>query len=402
MNYVLRALRHKNYRLFFIGQSISLVGTWMQQIAVSWLVYRLTGSALMLGLVGFASQIPVLLISPLAGVIVDQTNRHKLLILTQTLALFQSFLFVILIVTNWINVPFIFLLGICLGVINSFDVPARQSFFVHLVETREDLGNAIALNSSVFNVARLLGPSIAGILIALGGEVLCFIVNGLSYIPIILALLSMRISFEFKPSTNKNILRELNEGFRYIFGDHLIRNVLLMLAFVSLVAGHYVVFMPIFARVVLGGGPETLGFLVGATGVGACLGALYIASARNVSGLRKVVSRMYFLFSLGLLAFSFSKVFWFSAVSLCFTGFGMMAHIAGSNTMIQNAAKDEMRGRVMSFFAMALMGTAPIGSLLAGALASKIGAPLTLSLAALVSLAASILFAFNLKKVYPN
>lgn len=212
----------------------------------------------------------------------------------------------------------------------------------------------------------------------------------------------MNISFQFKPAANKNITHELKEGLRYIAGQAIIRNVLLMLGFVSLVAGHYVVFMPVFAKTVLSGGSQTLGFLVGATGIGAFFGALFIASTRQVSGLKKIVSRMYFLFSIGLLAFSFSKVFWFSAACLVFTGFGMMAHIAGSNTMIQNAAKDEMRGRVMSFFAMALMGTAPIGSLLAGALASKIGAPMTLSLAAGISLAASVIFAFNIKKVYPD
>lgn len=399
MNTILRALKHRHYRAFFIGQSISWIGTWMQTIAVSWMVYRLTGSAIALGLVGFISQIPVLFVSPFAGVIVDQSNRHKLLIWTQTLCLLEAVVLTVLTVTGQITLFWVYLLSFLLGIVNAFDMPSRQSFFVTIVENKEDLGNAIALNSSIFNVARLIGPSIAGILIAWGGELLCFVINALSFVPVIWVLLSMKIYAKPKPATSRKILPELKEGFAYLWGNKPIRLVLVMLAFVSLVTGPYMTLMPIFAKSVLGGGPKMLGFLVAAAGLGALIGALYIAAVKSIQGLGKIVAATSTIYGAGLLGFSLSTHFAGSAFFLVIAGFGMMASIAGSNTIIQSLVIEPMRGRMMSLFSMALVGTAPIGSFVYGILADNIGAPYTLAMGAVFCLLASAIFGYNLKKM---
>jgi len=334
--FMLRALRHRNYRLFFTGQTVSLIGTWMTRIATSWLVYRLTRSALLLGLVGFAGQIPSFLLAPFAGVLVDRWNRHRLLIVTQVLAMLQSAALAVLALTGIINIWHVLALCLFQGVINAFDMPARQAFVVEMVEKREDLGNAIALNSSMVNAARLLGPSIGGILIAAVGEGWCFFTDAVSYLAVIASLLLMRlVQRPHLVRERAPVLRELREGWSYVAGSPPIRSILLLLALVSLVGMPYTVLMPVFASEILHGGPHTLGFLMGAVGVGALAGAVFLAKRRTVVGLGKVIPIAAGLFGIGLIGFSLSRVLWLSLILLLLTGIGFMVNMAASNTLLQ-------------------------------------------------------------------
>jgi MFS family permease len=377
--FMLRALAHKNYRLFFSGQSISLIGTWMTRIATSWLVYRLTGSALLLGVVGFAGQIPSFILAPVAGVLVDRWNRHRLLVITQVLALFQSLAMALLTMTGLIKMWHVIVLSVCQGFINAFDMPARQAFVVEMVDKRVDLANAIALNSSMVNAARLLGPSIGGVVIAAVGEGWCFMIDAISYIAVIASLLAMKITPRLiRPTNDANILQQLREGWTYATGFAPIRNVLLLLALVSLVGMPYTVLMPLFANEVLHGGPNTLGLLMAASGVGALVGALFLAARKSVLGLGKFIPIMAAAFGAGLVAFSFSRALWLSLMLMVVTGLGFMVQMAVSNTVLQTIVDEDKRGRVMSFYTMAFMGTAPFGSLLAGSVADRLGAPHTL------------------------
>jgi MFS family permease len=385
-----RALRYRNYRLFFLGQSISLIGTWMQVVAVSWLVYHMTNSAFLLGVVAFSGQIPILLISPFAGVLADNFQRKPILVTTQTLLMIQALFLAVLALTGTIEVWHIIVLSILLGLINAFDAPARQAFVVDMVENKEDLGNAIALNSFTFNGARLLGPSIAGILIAIVGEGMCFLLNGLSFIAVIAALLAMKIKPKNIKIKNGDFLSGLKEGFAYAFGFAAIRDILLLVALVSLIGMSYIVIMPIFARDILGGGPQTLGFLMGATGVGAIAGALYIASRKSVNW--KDISGALIVFGVGLTAFSLSRILWLSLLLILCVGFGMMVQMVSSNTVIQSLTDDDKRGRVMSLYIIAFLGMAPLGSLLTGSLAARIGAQNTILLNGLVSILGSMIF----------
>lgn len=375
---LLRALRHPNYRLFFGGQGVSLIGTWITRIAQSWLVYRLTGSAAMLGIVGFASQIPTFILSPVAGVWTDRLNRYRVLVVTQVLAMLQSFALAALALTGTIQIWHVLVLGALQGVINAFDTPARQALLVDLIEDREDLPNAIALNSSMVNGARLVGPSIAGIVIAAVGEGWCFLADGVSYFAVIVSLLLMKINLRPRPASDKKVMQELAEGFRYAFGFRPIRAVLVLLALVSLMGMPYTVLMPVIAASTLHGGAHTLGFLMGASGVGALGGALYLASRRSILGLGRVIPIASALFGAGLIAFGMSRSVPLSMGLMLVTGAGFMVQMASSNTILQSIVREEMRGRVMAFYTMAFMGTAPFGSLLAGALAGRIGAPMTI------------------------
>lgn len=393
---IFRALQHRNYRLFFSGQSISLIGTWMTRIATSWLVYRLTNSAFLLGVVGFSGQIPTFLLASFAGVLTDRWNRHHILVVTQILAMIQSFALATLTLTGIITVWHIILLSIFQGLINAFDVPARQSLVVEMVEKREDLGNAIALNSSMFNGARLLGPSIAGILISAVGEGMCFLLDGISYLAVIASLLVMKITPRKTETPNSNVLQGLKEGFSYAFPFAPIRSILLLIGLVSLVGMPYTVLMPVFAKEILRGGPHTLGFLMGASGIGALVGAIYLASRRSVLGLEKNIALAASIFGIGLIAFSLSRVLWLSLALMLLTGFGLMMQMASSNTVLQTIVDDDKRGRVMSFYAMAFMGTAPFGSLLAGGLASRMGAPNTLIIGGVCCMLGSLIFASRL------
>ena len=393
---VFRSLRYRNYRLFFGGQGISLIGTWMQRVAQIWLVYRLTNSAFLLGVVGFAGQIPTFLLTPFAGVLADRWNRRRIIIATQFLAMLQALFLALLVLTGTVEVWHIVCLSISLGVINAFDMPTRQSFVVDMVEKKEDLGNAIALNSSLVNAARLLGPSIAGILIATVGEGLCFLINALSYLAVIAALLAMRLPQPKTEAVNKKVLQGLKDGLVYAFGFVPIKSIILLLALVSLMGMPYQLLMPIFARDILQGGPHTLGFLMGASGLGALIGAIYLAARKSVRGLENIIALAAGIFGVGLMAFSMSRTVWLSLLLVLLAGFGMMVQMASSNTMLQTLVDDDKRGRVMSFYTMAFMGMAPFGSLLAGALASKIGAPHTLLIGGCICILGGLLFARKL------
>jgi len=393
---IFRALHHRNYRLFFGGQGVSLIGTWMQQIAMSWLVYRMTQSAFLLGVIGFLGQIPAFLLSPFAGVLIDRWNRHRILVGTQSLAMIQAFILAFLTLTGTIAIWHIIILALSLGFVNAFDMPTRQAFVVEMVETGEDLGNAIALNSFLFNGARLLGPSIGGILISLLGEGVCFLLNGISFIAVIAALLAMKMTKREIRSKSSHVLQGIKEGFTYAFGFPPIRSLLLLLGLVSLAAMPYTVLMPVFAKNILHGGPHTLGFLLGASGVGALVGAVYLASRKSVLGLGRLIVIALNIFGIGLIAFSVSRVLSLSLLLLAFTGFGMMVQMASTNTVLQTIVEEDKRGRVMSLYTMAFMGMVPFGSLLAGTLASKIGAPGTIMISGLACILGSILFARKL------
>ncbi len=397
--FVLRALKYRNYRLFFSGQSVSLIGTWMTRVATSWLVYRLTHSALLLGVIGFAGQIPTFLLGPLAGVWVDRWNRHRTLVVTQILSMLQSFALAFLALKQIITVGDILWLSLAQGVINAFDMPARQAFVVEMVENREDLGNAIALNSSMVNAARLLGPSTAGVIIAAFGEGYCFLIDGFSYIAVIASLLMMQLKTTARTRLQKAVLQELREGWSYATRSLPIRSLLLLLAMVSLVGMPYTVLMPIFAAQVLHGGAHTLGFLMGASGVGALAGAVFLAARRSVLGLGRIVPISAATFGAGLICFGFSRVLWLSLLLMLFVGGAMMVQMAASNTILQTIVEDDKRGRVMSFYSMAFLGMAPFGSLLAGTLATKIGAPRTVMLTGSVCIAGAALFAFCLPAI---
>ncbi len=391
-----RALRHRNFQLFFTGQFVSLTGTWMQSVAQSWLVYRLTGSVVLLGLIGFSSQIPVFLLAPIGGATADRCNRHRILITTQSIAMSLAFVLALLTLTGNIEIWHLFVIAVGFGLANAFDIPARQAFAVDMVG-REDLINAIALNSSMFNGARIVGPAIAGILVAIVGEGWCFFGNAASYIAVITGLLMMKITPVVRPrrgSTFANIA----EGFGYVFGTRPVRGLMLLLGIVSLMGMPYAVLMPIFASEYLGGGSETLGYLMGASGCGALIAALVLASRKHVFGLGRWVGAACGTFGLCLILFSLSRSFWLSALILVPVGFSMMTQMASSNTLVQAMIPDELRGRVMSVYSMMFMGMAPFGSLLAGTLAGIIGAPQTVALGGAVCIVASGVYWYLLPK----
>src|SRR5262249_22537255 len=371
--------KYRNYRLFFGGQVVSLIGTWITMTATSWLVYRLTGSALLLGVVGFAGQFPAFIAGPFAGIFVDRWNRHRLLVVTQTISMLQLFALAALVFSNHITLSAIIALSVVQGLVNAFDMPGRQAFLLTMVENRADLGNAIALNSSMVNLARLVGPSIAGAVIAATNEGWCFFIDGVSYLAVIVALLRMRIAERAEGRAERpHALQQFREGFSYAFGFKPIRSIILLLAIVSLVGVPYSILMPVFATTVYQGGPHTLGLLMTASGGGALLGALWLAARKSVIGLGRIIPTAGALFGVGVIAFSFTHALWLALPCLTLTGFGFMVQMASSNTVIQTIVDDEKRGRVMSFYMMAFLGTAPFGSLLAGALSSRIGAPETL------------------------
>jgi MFS family permease len=393
-----RALRHRNFQLFFGGQLISLIGTWMQSIAEAWLVYRLTGSSLLLGLVGFSSQIPVFLVAPIGGIVADRLNRQRVVIGTQLASMSLALIFSVLTLTHLIQVWHIFVLAALLGVVNAFDIPARQSFLVDMVG-KEDLMNAIALNSSMFNGARIVGPAIAGILIAKIGEGWCFFANGISYVAVITGLLMMRLGRPSYRPAKGSPLANIIEGFRFAKETSPIRALLLLLGLVSLVSMPYTVLMPIFADRVLHGGARGLGILMGATGVGALLGALTLATRTGVRGLGRWVAFSCGGFGVTLALFSFSRNFYLSTILLVPVGFCMMLQMSSSNTLIQAMVPDQLRGRVMALYSMMFMGMAPFGALLGGALAGRIGAPYTIAMGSVACVGGAVIFGINLPKI---
>jgi MFS family permease len=391
----LRALRHRNFQLFFAGQLISLSGTWMQNVAQSWLVYRLTGSPALLGLVSFCGQAPVLFLSPLGGIVADRYNRHKVVVGTQLASMILALALAALTFSGAVRVWHIMLLAGLLGVVNAFDIPARQAFIMDMVG-REDLMNAIALNSAIFNLSRVLGPAIAGILVASIGEAWCFLANGISYIAVIAGLLLMKPTIRIAPHREGNALVSIIEGFRFVLGAPPIFALLALLGTLSLTGMPFAVLMPIFADRILNGGATGLGILMGTSGVGALAGALTLASRTSVRGLGKWVAVSAMAFGSGLILFSLSRSFRVSAALMVPIGFSMMIEMGSSNTLIQSMTPDHLRGRVMSVYSMMFMGVAPFGALLAGLAAERLGAPLAVAAGGAICLAASAVFAFYL------
>ncbi len=389
---ILPALGHRNYRLFFAGQGLSLIGTWIQQVAMSWLVYRLTGSAFLLGVIGFTSQIPSLVLSPVAGVLADRLDRRRILIVTQAVSMLQAFILAAIVLLKGVEVWHIIALSIVLGIANAVDMPVRHSFTVEMVDDRNDLGNAIALNSSIFNGARLIGPSLAGILISLFGEGICFLINGASYIAVIAALKAMNMQPQAEKAESGPLLLELREGFSYAWHNGPIRSVLMLVVLVSLAGMPYTVLLPVFASQILHGGAHTYGFLMTASGVGAFVATIYLASRRGTTGLCRVISGAVVVFSIGLASFAVSRTLWLSIPFLFVTGFGVIAQLASSNTILQTVVEENKRGRVMSLYTMALMGIAPLGSLLAGSLAVAIGVTATLLSGSAACLAGALFY----------
>jgi MFS family permease len=386
----LRALRHRNFQLFFSGQLISLIGTWMQTVAQAWLVYRMTKSALLLGSVGFASQIPVFLIAPFGGIAADRANRQRLVIATQISSMILAGILAWLTLSGRVQVWHIFVLAAMLGVVNAFDIPGRQAFLVDMVG-KGDLMNAIALNSSMFNGARVIGPAIAGILVARIGEGWCFAANSVSYIAVIAGLLLMKVHCAPRVSSHSPI-EDIVEGFRWVNQTRVIRALLLLIGLVSLVGMPYTVLMPVFADKILHGGARGLGILMGATGVGALFGALTLAAKTGVKGLGRWVAITCATFGISLFLFSFSTSFWLSAALLLPAGYSMMLQMACSNTLIQTMVPDQLRGRVMSVYSMMFMGMAPFGAFFGGALAHRMGAPFTVAVGGVASVFGAIWF----------
>jgi MFS family permease len=390
-----RALRHRNYRLFFSGQLVSLVGTWMQQVAEAWLVYRLTGSAALLGVAGFASQIPVFLLATIGGTVADRANRHRILVITQTTSMVLPLILATLVFTGHVHVWHVFALAATLGVVNAFDVPARQAFVVEMVG-KEDLVNAIALNSSIVNGARTIGPAVAGVLLAAVGEGWCFLINGLSYVAVITGLLLMKLPARDKQIHPPPALADTVEGFSFVRRSPPVRDLLLLVGLVSFAGMSYSVLMPIFADSILHGGPKGLGLLMASAGFGSLCGALSIASRSSTRGLGRVVALSALTFGVGLMVFALSRAFWLSAALLFVVGMSMITQAASTNTLIQSMVPDALRGRVMAVYAMMFMGMSPIGALLQGALAERIGAPYTLVIGGFICVVGAIVFNIRL------
>lgn len=391
-NIIFRSLRHRNYRLFFSGQSVSLVGTWMQRVALPWVVYRMTGSEVLLGVVGFAATIPSFLLAPFAGVLIDRWRRYRVMLVTQIISMIQAGILAWLSISGNLEIWHIIALSLALGCINSFDMPARHSFVINMVDGKEDIGNAIALNPMMFNGARLIGPSVAGIILDSAGEGACFLINAVSYIFVIFSLMIMNVTETREKKERVSISREMKEGLDYICGFAPIKHIILLLGLVSLMGASYQVLMPVYAKDVLQGDSHTYGFLMGGAGAGALLGAIYLASRDKVLQLGRLIPAATALLSTGLIAISLSSSFIISMFLILFTGLGMMTQTAASNTIIQTIADDDKRGRVMSFYTMALMGTAPFGSLLAGWMAKAIGTPWTIFIGGTVCLMGALSF----------
>jgi MFS family permease len=395
---ILRSLRHRNYQLFFGGQLVSLVGTWMQSVAQAWLLYRLTGSAVLLGAIGFANQVPVLLVAPFGGAVADRYRRHRILVVTQTAAMVLALALGTVTLLEHVSVPMLFAFSAALGVVNAFDIPTRQAFVVEMVGS-EDLVNAIALNSSMVNGARLVGPAIAGIVVGAVGEGWCFIANGASFVAVIAALLAMRIPPRPVAEKRGSALRDIAEGVRFVAASPPLRALLLLVGFVCLVGMPYVVLMPVFADRVLYGGASGLGILMAASGAGALLGAIGLAARKQLRGLGVWIAVGTVAFGASLIAFGLSRSFWWSAAALVPAGAAMMMVMAGSNTLIQVLSPDATRGRVMALYVMMFMGAAPFGGLLAGLVADRAGASTTVAVGGALCIAVGLVFGANLPKL---
>ena len=398
MSHFTRAFRHRNYQLFFSGQLVSLTGTWMQSVAESWLVFRLTGSAALLGVTSFATLAPVFLFATVGGIVADRVDRRRILLATQSLSMVLPLTLAALTLSGHVRVWHVFVLATCLGIVNAFDIPARQSFVVDMVG-REDLSNAIALNSSMVNGARVVGPAIAGLLVAAVGEGWCFLLNGISYLAVIAGLAMMNVPRRPPPVHNRSAWRDTVEGFQFATRTAPIRALLVLLGLLSFAGMPYSVLMPVFAESILAAGPKGLGVLMGASGLGALAGALALVSRRGVRGLGRWVAVSAAAFGLALIAFSLSRAFWLSALLLIPVGAAMMVEMAASNTLLQAMVSDTLRGRVMALYSMMFMGMAPFGALAAGWVAERYGAPVTVALGGIVCVAGAGVFSLHLPKI---
>ena len=387
----LRSLSYRNYRIYFVGQGLSLIGTWMQQVAMAWLVYRLTGSAWWLGIVGFAGRIPVLPLAPIGGVVADRFSRKRILYVTNTIAAAQALTLALLVLTGTVEVWHVVVLSMVLGVIDAFDIPARQAWFIHMIDDPADVGNAIALNSTIFNAARLIGPSIAGLMIAGTGEGVVFATNAITYSAMLVALFRIRTP-EVPQDRTQNVLQNLREGVDWAWRFTPVRDVLLLMTLISFMAVPFAVLMPVFATEVLKGGPETLGFLLAAQGIGALAAALFMAYRSGMRGLGRLIAWASAIFGAGLIGFAFSSSLWLSMPLLAVAGFGLLLQTASSNTFLQMIVGDALRGRIMSLYTLAFVGTLPLGSLFAGWLAERIGASSTVAVGGAATLVASAVF----------
>jgi len=396
-----RAFRHRNYQLFFGGQLISLTGTWMQAVAESWLIYRLTGSSALLGATSFVTLVPVFLFATIGGTVADRRHRHHIILTTQTAAMLLTFVLAALTLSGRVQVWHVFVLATCLGVVNAFDIPARQAFVVEMVG-REDLSNAIALNSTMVNGARVVGPAIAGAVVALVGEGWCFLLNAVSYIAVIAGLLLMRVPLRLRPAARTSALRETLEGFQFVGRTAPVRALLLLLGVVSFAGMPYSVLMPIFAESILNSGSKGLGLLMAASGLGSLGGAVALATRNGVRGLGRWVAIATACFGGALIAFAFSPSFWLSAALLVPVGAAMIVEMAASNTLIQAMVPNVLRGRVMAVYSMMFMGMAPFGALFAGWLAERIGAPYTVALGGSICVVAAAIFSFHLPALRPE
>jgi MFS family permease len=394
-----RSLRHRDYKLYLCAQLVSVCGTWMQQVAQSWLIYRLTGSATLLGVVGFASQIPIFALGPIGGVLTDRYSPHRIVVRTQTAALIQAVLLATLTLSGWVQPLHIVLLGMVLGIVNALDMPARQSLVNQLVSI-DDLPNAIALNSSMINAARIVGPAIAGVVVAQVGEGVCFLINAISYLVVIAALMAMNISRQI-PATGPQVslTRSLAEGVNYALAISPIRQLLLLMGLVGFMGMPYITLMPVFAAEIYRGGADALGLMMGAVGIGALLGSLFLARRAKVLGLGRIIVAAALTFGIGLILFSFSSLFALSLTILSVVGCAWMVLVAGCNTALQSLSDDAMRGRIMSLFSMMLVGMAPFGSLIAGWSADHIGAPRVIAIGGFFCAMAGIIFARQLPKL---
>ena len=396
---MVRALRNRNYRLYFTGQAVSMTGTWMQATAMSWLAYRVTGSAALLGTIAFANQVPAFLLAPVAGAVTDRWPRRRALVVTQGAAMLQAVVLGALAYSGTITKWHLIGLSMFAGAVNAFDIVLRQTFVTELVTDARDLGNAIALNASLTNGTRLVGPAVAGLAIPVVGEAMCFIFNAISYLAVIVALLWLDVP-ERAAAPRKQLGRDIAAGFRYAFARPPIRAVLSLLAVISFCGMPYVVLMPVFARDVLHGGPETMGFMMGATGLGALMSGLHLAARPGSQGLERFVTRGSAVFGAALVVFTWSSWLPLSLAALMLAGYAMMTSATACNTIVQLLVDDAMRGRVMSLYLMAFMGLMPLGALVVGGLADRCGAPFALRMGGAACMFGGLLFGRRLEAAF--
>lgn len=399
VGFAFRALQSRNFRLFFYAGMVSLMGTWIQNLALGWLVYRLTDSAFYLGLVGFAGQIPALILTPIAGVYADRLNRRNILMLTQFIPMVLAFLLSILVFTDTISITLILVVVVINGLALSFDTPFRHAFLLEMIGDRKLITNAVALNSTLVNTARFIGPTLGGILIALFGEAYCFLINGFSFMAMLAALTMMHVPHFVKKVSERSVLADLKVGFKYTWNYFPARYMILLVMVTSIFGLPFQAFLPVFARDILHGDSRTLGFLTGAVGAGALTGAFYLAMREGVSKIPSIIRFSAFVFAIGLFIFSVSNVVWLSVLILYFSGFGMITQFSATNTLLQTVVDEDKRGRVLAFYSMSFMGFTPIGSLMLGTMSDFLGVPLTFSIAAAALLMAALLFSGKMKVI---